>query len=133
MGSIIQMHSGGSDIANSAAVTLDVPMNGRLIGLSWAFSADLDADADYAYAQLSFLAASLLTTNDARGVIDTKRINHHVVTSGSVVATWNGYVQLPDVPVMQGERIYLHATGAASIPYACTVQLHFNFDLAKRN
>lgn len=132
MGSVVIMHNGGSDASAATAVSIDVPMTGRLIGISWGMAGDLDADADYLYAQLSFISASIFATNDARGVVDTKRLNNHVVTSGAVVATWNGYVQLPDVPVMQGERLYLHVTGASAVPFAVTLALHFNFDLAKR-
>lgn len=123
-----------SDLTTAGTVNIDVPMNGFLIGVSWAARADMDADGDTLDAELSFISANLFTTHDARGVIDDLRM----AVSGAVAAGMaqhdvNKYVSLPDIPVMQGERIYLHGQTATAMVTRICSDLHFNFNLSKRN
>lgn len=134
MGSIIRMVLSSSDLTTAGTVNIDVPMNGFLIGVSWAARADMDADGDTLDAELSFISANLFTTHDARGVIDDLRM----AVSGAVAAGMaqhdvNKYVSLPDIPVMQGERIYLHGQTATAMVTRICSDLHFNFNLSKRN
>lgn len=131
MGSVIKMYANATGGAENALAQIDVPMGGRLIGVQWAYAAELDADGDDGQAQLSFRSAGAFTTNDDRGVISEIRTEAQLVTSGISNAFVNTYVPLPDIPVGPGERLYLHGNHAASTPAYIGCLLHFDFDIDK--
>ena len=133
MGSIIRMVLSSSDISTAASVNVDIPMNGILVGVSWAVRSDMDADGDTVDAELSFISSNMFVTHDARGVIDDVRLAAVFTTSGHAIIGVNKYVVLPDIPVAQGERIYLHGQTATAQVTRIIADLHFNFNLSKRN
>ena len=131
MGSIIKMYAAGTGGSQDAVASIDIPMQGRLIGVQWAFAAELDADQDSANAQLSFRSQGGFATNDDRGVISEVAQEHQLVTSGGIVTGVNMYAPLPDLPVGHGERLYLHLNVTASTPSIVICLLHFDFDIDK--
>lgn len=131
MGSVIKMYATGTGGAENAVAQIDIPMSGDLIGVQWAFAAEVDADQDTAECQLSFRSTGAFATNDDRGVISECRQEHQLTTSGAVVSGINFYSALPDIPVGAGERLYLHLNATASTPSVVACMLHFTFDIDK--
>lgn len=131
MGSVIKMYANGTGGAENAVAQIDVPMSGALIGVQWAYSAELDGDSDDGQAQLSFRSSGAFTTNDDRGIISEIRTITELITSGVANAFVNVYHPLPNIPIAAGERLYLHLNTTASTPSYIGVLLHFDFDIDK--
>jgi len=131
MGSIIKIYAAASGGAQEAAAQLEVPMPGAIIGVQWAIRGNLAGTDHFLDAQLSFRSASSFSTNDDRGVVSEGRLQHDLTTSGSFEGMVNIYVSLPDLPVMGGERLYLHLNSTASFSGAVSGLIHFSFDLDK--
>lgn len=128
MGTIIQMYA--SAAAGAAMATIDVPLNGNLVGVDWRLEAAASG-ADFANTvQLSFGSTVAFSVNDARQVISMAAVGTDLTTSGAAQTVVNHYVPLPQIPVSMGERLYLHGTGTA-ITLTIIVHLHFDFDLDK--
>jgi len=130
MGSVIKMYAAGTGGAQDAVAMIDVPMPGNILGVNWSFYASLATDFVLA-AQLSFRPAGTFVTNDDRGVISEVRVGLEITTTGSLAPIWNYYTQLPDVPVMGGERLYLHLTGTAAVVSTVVALVHFDFNFDK--
>lgn len=133
MGTVVGMTgviTGGTE--NNIA-SIDVPMNGHLVGVDFDLLADLDTDGDHATVELSFGSTGSSTTNDTRSRIATCTVGAAAVLTAVGVSVGRGskYVQLPDIPVGMGERIYLHSLAAATTPGTARANLHFDFDLDK--
>jgi len=132
MGSIIKLYGAGTGGAQDALGAMDVPMPGHIIGGQWAIRCDLDATDEQFVAQVSFRAASAYTTNDDRGLISEARSRASLITAESSPANnINLYVALPDLPIMGGERLYLHVSASTGVVSDVTFFLHFDFDLDK--
>lgn len=126
MGTVVQMYSGVAPADGMASI--DVPHDGRLVGIDWAVNAAASA-ADFAIGiQLSFGSVSQLAVNDTRSVISSVVVGTDLTTSGAALTHVNKYVKLPDIQVGMGERIYIHAVGTA-IVITVRACLHFDFEL----
>lgn len=126
MGSVIQMYFSAAPAA--ALATIDVPQDGRIVGVEWNVSGGITgADFDVAV-QLSFGSSSSVATNDARQVISMCRVAQDFTTSGASPTACQYYSNTPNVRVFGGERIYLHATGTA-ITVVCNCLIFFDFDM----
>jgi hypothetical protein len=132
MGSIIKMYSGTlTGGTQDALASIDVPMPGNIVGVQWACSVILAATDFSADLQLSFRGVGAFITNDDRGIISEVRIRRDLTTSGDVAPHVNVYFPIPDLAVMGGERLYLHALTTASTAGNFSVMVHFDFDLDK--
>ena len=124
MGSIIQMYASANPA--NAMVSIDVPQDGVLEGVSWA-CAPAASGADVSISlQLGF-SASMVNSNDARGVISNCCLYHDITTSGDAETSWNYYDKLPDIPIAAGERLYLNGTGTG-VTTTVYLTLHFSFN-----
>jgi hypothetical protein len=130
MGTVIKMYAAGTGGAQDAVASIDVPMPGHMIGVDWSFYASLATDFVLA-AQLSFRGSGAFVTNDDRGIVTEIRNALEITTTGSLQAAWNRYVPIPDIPVMGGERLFLHLTGTAAVASVIVALIHFDFDLDK--
>jgi hypothetical protein len=120
------MYASAAPAAGLAAV--DVPHDGRLVGIDWAMHVAAPA-ADFAVVvQLSFGSAEQASINDTRSVISDAVIAGDLNTSGFGLLSVNKYVALPGIQVGMGERIYLHAVGSA-ITTNIRCCLFFDFEL----
>lgn len=128
MGTVLQMYATGNPA--DAMASIDVPMNGRLIGVQMTLFAAM-AGADFNMAvQLSFGSTGAFATNDARQVIANLQVAADLTTSGATSTHANEYISLPDIPVGMGERLYIHGSGTA-IVLTARMALHFDFELDK--
>jgi hypothetical protein len=130
MGTVIKMYAAGTGGTQDALATIDVPMPGHVVGLDWAVYASLATDF-LLTAQLSFRSASAFATNDDRGIISEIKVGLEITTTGSVAPVWNKYLELPDLAIMGGERLYLHLKATASTVSEIVALIHFDFDLDK--
>lgn len=126
MGTVIQMFA--SAVPADGMASIDVPHDGRLVGVDWAIKSAF-AGADGAQdIQLSFGSVNQLLINDTRSVISARALIHDFTTSGAAMTNINVFVKLPDIQVGMGERIFLHATGTAVV-VVIKCCLHFDFEL----
>lgn len=130
MGTVIKMIGTVSGGEQAAIAQIDVPMPGHLVGVDWASTGSLATDF-FLYGQLSFRSTASFGTNDDRGIITEVRLTYEITTSGAGQLTLNKYVSLPDVPVMGGERLYLHSSSTAAVAGNMVALVHFDFDLDK--
>lgn len=132
MGSIIKMYSGTlTGGTQDALASIDVPMPGNIIGVQWASSVILAATDFTADLQLSFRAQGSWVNNDDRGIVSEIKIRRDLTTSGDVAPQVNLYIQIPELSVMGGERLYLHALTTTSTAGNFTTLVHFDFDFDK--
>lgn len=63
--------------------------------------------------EVSFASSSGLATNDTRSSFFAMVMRHDFTTSGGAVTSHHVAVPGLSIPVAQGERLYLHASGTA--------------------
>jgi hypothetical protein len=131
MGQVIMMAAVSTGVNESGLASIDVPLAGNLIGISWAGYTDFDTDNDYQVWQLSF-GSTFTIANDSRGVIDNATAGEFTTTAtGMVVGKVDRYTSLPDIPCGMGERLYLHSMAAVGVVGTVRACLHFDFNLDK--
>jgi hypothetical protein len=130
MGTVIGMYAATTGGSQNALAAIDIPAEGLLVGVEWAVTADLDADAEYAFIELGFGSTITLGNNDTRSRISVMSLGQATFTAGqAVVGQGNGFTKLPDLPVGIGERLYLHSLAVAGVVCQVHCNLHFDFDL----
>jgi hypothetical protein len=112
-----------------AAASIDIVKSGKIEAIQWATVGDLDADGEAFNAELSFSSSSGFTTHDTKSSISAIR----QLAAGTPAAydAVNLFMAPLAIGVTEGERLYLHTSGAAII---CTVYVWVNdgLDLAGR-
>lgn len=99
---------------SDAVAQLDVQFDGTIV--AWSMSArcsGMGTDGDNYNVEVSFLSANMIASNDARGVIAVGRKQLSLTTSGAYDASLNQSLAGLRIPVVAGERIYMHYTGTA--------------------
>lgn len=112
----------GTGVTDNLA-SLDIVMDGTITGVQWAATGDLDADAETYAAELSFSSASGFTTNDTKSGISTIRqfaADTGTATSNKLTGTHVFVGPGLNIPVKQGERLYLHGSGT-SLTVTCHI------------
>jgi hypothetical protein len=96
-----------------AAASVDVISDGMIEGVQWMADADFDADGETLSAELSFSSSSGLTTNDTKSSITGFRQTCGAAGTPAnlTVVGINQMIPLPNVAVVEGERLYLHLAG----------------------
>lgn len=100
------------------AASLDVIENGVITGVYFSGYAALSADGDSFEAEVSFASTSGFSTNDTKSSLAKVATEVELVTSGQPQNGINIMVAPLEIPVQQGERLYLHTAtpvGAAAI------------------
>jgi hypothetical protein len=111
--------------------SVDVVKTGKIVGIQWAASGDLDADGETFAAELSFSSSSGLTSNDTKSSISAIRQQNGLLTSGAIATGINQMFPMPDVQISEGERLYLHTSGT-SIVCTAYVWVEDGLDIAGR-
>lgn len=128
----IQMYDSSGSTADAVA-SIDIPQNGRILGLDWSMRAEgMAADADLAQYDLSFVSTNQRTTNDARGTISSCMVGISAATAASIAGTFaNKFVDLKDgIGVSAGERLYLHLDTTANTTSTVVLIVYFKFGTA---
>jgi len=113
--------TGGAEVA---LAQLDIQFDGEIIAVWGTLTADLDADQELIRAEVSFLASNTIGLNDARGSILEIGMQQGFTTSGSHVGAVNAGLSGLMIPVMAGERVFLHAQATAGIAGIATFYLY---------
>ena len=96
---------------------------GRIGLIDVSFSLDATADNSLAALELALNAtAGQFSVNDARNVVYFQRVFASLVTSGLICNDY-GKVFACNIPVAQGDRLYLHAT-VTTATYFFNARLH---------
>lgn len=124
--------------SGDAAGAFDVPEDGAIVGVDWDVRGyDLDTSGDTLDAQLSFLATSQFSVNDARGIISSVGIsanNSEGTATNPIPVTAQKYVNMDDPPLMVagGERIYLHLNLSTGVTASVRCIVHLSARTATR-
>jgi len=129
MAQAIMMRATSTGGNESGLAQIDVPKDGNLIGVEWASQASYDTSGDFQNWQLSF-GASLSITNDSRSIISQHSLGlmNQITAAGEVMGGDNSFTPM-EIPVGQGERIFLHSNASASFVGSVFCTLHFDFTL----
>jgi len=120
----LQLYATGSATATSAAqVTL--PSQGRVVGVQVSLLLDSITDGASIRLEFSKVPTNQIATNGALDPFLEVGLYGNFVTSG---LAQSGICQFfpVDVPVRQGEIIYVHATVAGTLNYFVNAILHYN-------
>lgn len=105
--SIYQLYGTTGAVADGLS-SLDVQFDGDIVAYYVSLETDANAHSDKAELEVSFLSSSMHTNNDARGVIAAIGMRFSALTSGSINSWATATLSGIQVPVVAGERIYLH-------------------------
>jgi hypothetical protein len=131
MGTAIVMKGSTTGGTESALASIDVPMNGNIVGVDWSAYVTFDTNADFVEFQLSF-GSAVSQVNDSRQVISMATAGTvTLVTSGIYHGKVDKYVAIPNISVGMGERLYLHSVAAAGVVSVAYCVIYFDFDLDK--
>ena len=122
---VLGMFASGTGGDQDGRAVIDIPQDGFILGLDWDAHAFLNADAEFFSAELSFIGTGLLTTNDVRGRISSISTSIHILTSGISTVQINKYVDLKELAVAGGERLFLHVSATAGVVSVFRCNLHF--------
>jgi len=121
---VIGMFAAGTGGLQDAQAQVDVPQDGFLLGIDWDMNAAFDANAESLAAELSFIATNQLITNDVRGRLSSVSAFFHLSDSSASVISVQKYVDLKEISVSGGERLYLHLLASAGVVSVVRCSLH---------
>lgn len=104
--------------AGDAAAAIDVREDSDIVAIAGTMTAlDLDTEADFCRAELSFLSTNQMSTNDARGSLLQLELQGTVETLVGVMVPQTAIaVDLGDgIPVNAGERVYIHISTSTGV------------------
>ena len=122
---VIGMYALTQGGTQNALAQIDIPQDGFILGLDWDVNAQFDASDETLAAELSFIATNQLMTNDVRGRISSVSVFNEFVTSGQNTVSVQKYVDVKEIIVSGGERLYLHAVVTAGVAGTIRCNLHF--------
>lgn len=120
---VLKLYATGSATANAVAQVV-IPSAGRIRGVQVCFSIDSITDNAQATVEVSRASSTEINVNGSQQCVCQVDIRSNLLTSG---LTAPGIVTfLPvDVPVNQGQIIYLHAVIVGTVTYFATFLLNY--------
>lgn len=119
----LKIYGTGSATANAVASVI-VPTKSRIRGVQWNLLWDGIADNASVIAEISRSSAREIQTNGAQQCISEAGGYVNLLTSG-IVNGMSNFFTPADIPVDQGQIIYLHATITGTITFYATAILHY--------
>jgi hypothetical protein len=110
-----KFYATGSATGNGVA-TITVPTRGRIVGVQWALRMDSITDNANLVAELSLASATEIAVNAAQQCISEVQALSNFVTSGLFIHGINLFCPV-NVPVNQGQIVYLHVTVSGTLTY----------------
>lgn len=111
-----KIYGTGAATANNVANIL-VGKSGRIKSIRWSARVDAVADNSVAVLELSMSPQAQSGTNDTTSEIAEVSIFGNLATSGFVHSSLKAQ-ELVDIPIAQGERVYLHVAITTATYYA---------------
>lgn len=119
----LQLYATGSATATSAA-SVTVPTAGRIAGVQIALGVDSVTDNAMVRLELSKVPTNQIATNGALDPFLEVNLAGNFATSGLAQTGVNQFFPV-DIPVRQGEIVYVHVTVAGTITYYFNAILHY--------
>lgn len=119
----IQLYATGSATATAAA-QVTIPSAGRIVGVQIELLIDSITDGASIRAELTKVATNQIATNGALDPFLEVGIYGNFVTSGLAQGGVNQFFPV-DVPVRQGEIIYVNTTVAGTLNYFFNAIIHY--------
>lgn len=120
-----QLYASISASANNAA-EITVARSGRIRGIAFAVRGGGASDGDICDLEVSFTPASQVASNDAQGVLATRRFSIDVLTSGTIMFNENSYVGPLDIEVQTGQKIYLNAVESGTATWLANILIYIS-------
>lgn len=121
--------SGSSAWVNVASY--DPPARGTIDGVSICIQDDSDADADVVQINVTFSSTPGIPVNSESSSIVHAGKQFQLVTSGAVINGMCYYIPLPNVPIAQGQRLYLHSVVTTGVTAVVSAQVHLSFNIPR--
>lgn len=120
----LKLYGSGASTANAVASVI-IPSATRIRGVQVQAFIDCNTDNGAAQLEISQASASEIAVNGAQQCIVTIGLFNNLSTNG--MSTWgiNNFFPV-DVPVIQGQIIYLHALVSGTLTYTSTWLLWFS-------
>lgn len=119
----IQLYATGSATATSAA-QVTIPSAGRIVGVQVELLIDSITDGASVRCELSKVPTNQIATNGALDPFLEVGLYGNFVTSGLAQTGVNQFLPV-EVPVRQGEIVYLHVTVAGTATYFFNAIIHY--------
>lgn len=119
----LQLYATGAATATSVA-QVTIPTAGRIVGIGVDFVIDSITDNAIVRLEYSKVPTNQIATNGALDPFLEIGLAGNFVTSGLAQTGINQFFPV-DVPVRQGEIIYIHATVAGTVTYYANAILHY--------
>lgn len=120
----LKLYATGSATANAVAQVV-IPSGGRIRGVQVCFSVDSITDNAQATVEVSRASATEINVNGSQQCVCQVDSRNNLLTSGMTAASQNVFFPV-DVPVTQGQIIYLHAVIVGTITYFATFLLQYD-------
>jgi len=114
----IKLYAAGAAAANNAANVI-IPGNSRLVGVQYSIYFDAVADNSRADLELSLASSNEIAVNGAQQCVAQWGFYQSLVTSGMVQSVLTGFYPV-DVPLKQGQYLYLHVQNVTTVTYFFT-------------
>lgn len=119
----LQLYATGSATATSVA-QVTMPTQGRILGIQVDFAIDSITDNAMVRLELSKVPTNQIATNGALDPFLELNLAGNFVTSGLSTSGINQFFPV-EIPVRQGEIVYIHATVAGTATYYFNAILHY--------
>lgn len=118
----LKLYGTASASANAIASVI-IPSKARIRGVQWCAHITSQTDGSYAFIEISRASARETQTNGAQQCVSEVTIGVNFTTSGLSQNAVNLFAPV-DVPVVQGQIIYLHAaiSGTLTFRAECLIQ-----------
>jgi hypothetical protein len=119
-----KLYSAAQGATANGIATLTVPTRGKVVAIEWSVSVNSITDNSEVVLELSKASATEINVNGAQQSISEFRTFVNFVTSGLALAPLGAWHPL-DVPVEQGQLLYLHTViaGTLSVSGGCILWL----------
>ncbi len=122
---VIGIYACGAGGTQDGIAQIDIPQDGFILGLDWDGFIFLNADNEFFRAELSFIATNQLGTNDVSGRISSISTSMHLLTSGANTNSVQKYVDIKELTVSGGERLFMHFEATAGVISEVRCNVHF--------
>ena len=120
----LQLYATGSATATSVA-SVTMPTQGRILGIQVDFAIDSVTDNALVRLELSKVPTNQIATNGALDPFLEVVLAGNFATSGLAQTGVNQFFPV-DIPVRQGEIVYIHATVGGTATYYFNAILHYS-------
>lgn len=120
---VLKLYGTGAATANAVAQVV-IPSRGRLVGIQTAVRINSITDGAQVDLEVSVASAREIAVNGSQQCVCQVAVEGNFVTSGLAQSGVNQFFPV-DVPVVQGQIVYLHALVAGTVTYDATFIVHY--------